>query len=195
VKDLVAYLWILMPIVMAAVCNMLWVRLPFVRRINRPMDGNRCWTDGRPLLGSHKTWLGLVGMPAWSAVWMLIFSSLNARLSWASSLDLFASARWDLPEALVNGAVWGTGYVLAELPNSFVKRRLQIGPGQTARGLKGIAFIFCDQADSVVGCLVTMHYFYQPSLAELLMLFVLGTAIHYLTNVLLYLLGLKKQMG
>ncbi len=181
--------------VLAAVCNMLWVRLPLVRRINRPLDGNRCWTDGRPLLGSHKTWLGFVGMPAWSAVWMVIFSIVNAGLDWASSLDLFSSASWDLPAALVNGAVWGSGYVLAELPNSFVKRRLEIGPGQTASGLVGMAFIFCDQADSVVGCLVSMHYFYRPGLGELFLIFVLGTAIHYLVNVLLYLLGLKKQMG
>lgn len=194
-NDLAAYFWILLPIVLAAVCNMLWVRLPAVRRFNRPMDADRLWRDGRPLLGAHKTWFGFMGMPAWSAAWMAVFSMVNARLTWTASLDLFGSSGWTISTALVNGAVWGIGYVLAELPNSFIKRRLDIGPGQTAGGLKGLVFTFWDQADSVIGCLLTMHWFYRPAPAELLLLFVLGTAIHYLVNVALFLLGLKNQMG
>ena len=51
------------------------------------------------------------------------------------------------------------------------------------------------QSDSVMGCLVGMLIFYVPSWQDALAILVLATGFHFLTNIALYLLGLKKQAG
>jgi len=50
------------------------------------------------------------------------------------------------------GAALGAAAEVAELPNSFVKRRLGIAPGTTARRhLPGVAFYLWDQLDLLLG--------------------------------------------
>jgi hypothetical protein len=44
----------------------------------------------------------------------------------------------DIPYEGLYGASLGLVYILAELPNSFIKRRLDIAPGKNATGIKGI---------------------------------------------------------
>ncbi|NNG00038.1 MAG: CDP-archaeol synthase [Desulfobacteraceae bacterium] len=188
--------WFLSPVILGGVSNMIWVKLPLVRHFNGPMDGGRCFTDGKPLLGAHKTWLGFGGMILLTAMWMTLFVYITCRLNVADVLQLVDYRRWIWPwEAMGYGALWGFGYVLFELPNSFVKRRLTIAPGKSGGGFTGLLFTFIDQADSVVGCLIFMLFFFKPSLNQVVILFIMGTGIHYIVNILLYLVGLKKQAG
>jgi hypothetical protein len=91
--------------------------------------------------------------------------------------------------------LWGFGYVLFELPNSFIKRRLEIPPGRNVTGVKGVVFTFVDQADSVVDCMVFMLFFYIPGAKEAALIFITGTTVHYGVNVLLFGVGLKHQLG
>lgn len=49
------------------------------------------------------------------------------------------------------GAMIGAAAELSELPNSFVKRRLSIDPGATARGIPGGVFFLWDQLDVLLG--------------------------------------------
>ena len=49
------------------------------------------------------------------------------------------------------GLLVGAGAMLAELPNSFLKRRMGIAPGAQAGGIRGVAFHVLDQIDVVFG--------------------------------------------
>ena len=62
------------------------------------------------------------------------------------------------------GFLLGLGYSLFELPNSFIKRRLDIKPGKTTNGFKKMFFIFLDQADSVFGVCLVVCLFYKIGL-------------------------------
>ena len=58
------------------------------------------------------------------------------------------------------GLLLGIGTVLGELPNSFLKRRLDIAPGAQRRTAGGIALIVLDQEDLVPGvwlCLAPVY--------------------------------------
>lgn len=188
--------YFLLPVVLGGICNMVYVRLPWVRRWNAPMDGRRRAGDGKRLLGDHKTWQGFGGMIVLTALWMTFFVFIDRRFDWVHGYAVVNLRLWAFPqEALLNGALWGLGYVLFELPNSYIKRRLDIAPGRKGRGAVGLMFLFIDQADSVVGCLVSMCFFYRPGWAEVLTIFVMGVGIHYVVNILLFLVGLKRQAG
>ncbi len=95
---------------------------------------------------------------------------------------------------LMLGILLGLGYALSELPNSFLKRRLDIEPGKTISGFKKIFFIFLDQADSVFGCTLVVAMFYPMSIVFYLMYVLVGSATHLIMNMLLYFMKLRKNM-
>ena len=196
IASLAELLLLLAPLVAGGVGNQLYLRLAWVRRRNAPLDGGRCWRDGRALLGPNKTWQGVVGMVGLTALAMAGLSGLAGELPALARFARMDYAGWAFPgEPLLYGALWGLGYVLFELPNSFVKRRLGVPPGGNVAGLRGQLLRGVDQADSVIGCLLVMPVFYVPSAGEALAILVLGSAVHYAINLALYGAGLKGQAG
>jgi hypothetical protein len=104
--------WVLLPTAVAGVLHMLVVRGGILSRLAQPI-----WLSG---FGPNKTWRGV-----------LVMTILTSLLTWVQAL------LWQ-PSMPVNPSIWGAGlgllYVLAELPNSLVKRRLGIASGtQSAR--------------------------------------------------------------
>jgi hypothetical protein len=75
------------------------------------------------------------------------------------------------------GAICGIAYVMAELPNSFAKRRLGIAPGTSAARARTAQYIV-DQVDSVMGCVVAIRAFYRIDAADAAASAVLGAAFH-----------------
>jgi hypothetical protein len=90
------------------------------------------------------------------------------------------------------GSIMGLSYCLAELPNSFVKRRLGIPPGARSARAASVQYVV-DQIDSVIGCLVALRVFYRPRRGEMALAFVLGSAIHVGVDRLLHLIGVKRE--
>lgn len=84
----------------------------------------------------------------------------------------------------------GLGYCLGELPNSFVKRRLDIAPGMR-RGPVGMQYLI-DQMDLAAGCLLMLRLFSRPRRGEIRASALLGTAIHVGVDCLLYIVGVKR---
>lgn len=185
----------LLPVVLAGVSNMILVRLPVFDFLKRPMDGGAVCSDGKRILGANKTWKGFLGMIFLTAFWMWIFGLLASAFPLAENLSLMNYNAFSSAEEWIFGALWGLGYVLFELPNSYVKRRMDIPPGENRQDLVGNMFKFIDQADSVLGCMLFMLFFYVPSPADAIAIFVIGVVIHYMVNILLFLAGLKKQAG
>jgi hypothetical protein len=91
------------------------------------------------------------------------------------------------------GAMLGLAYILAELPNSFIKRRLDIAPGKNATGFKGILFTIIDQVDSVIGGAIVICLFMPMSFAAFITMVAIASGIHYAINILLYFARLKSQ--
>jgi CDP-2,3-bis-(O-geranylgeranyl)-sn-glycerol synthase len=84
----------------------------FRARFAQPIDGGLRLADGQPLLGSSKTWRGLVG-----AVLATTALAPIIGFTWAS------------------GACMGAGAMLGDLLSSFIKRRLRIPASGRAPGL------------------------------------------------------------
>lgn len=75
-------------------------------RLAQPLDGGQLFLDGRPLLGPHKTWRGLIAA--------LLMATLLA-----SVLGLGA----------INGMLLALLAMLGDLASSFIKRRLALPAG------------------------------------------------------------------
>lgn len=182
-------------LVCAGATNMVFVKAHGGARL-RPIDGGMVLRDGKRLFGDNKTWRGFFGMIAASAVWLAIAGWLAAIFPAIRHLSLIPFEELTTPfNVWFFGAVWGLAYVVAELPNSFLKRRIDIPPGKNARGFKGFLFLVLDQADSVIACVLVLPLFTSITWLDAFMLIVLGSIAHYLTNLGLYAVRLKKQAG
>src|SRR5205807_716845 len=85
-----------------------------------PLDGGATFR-GRRLLGAHKTVRGAVTMVGATTMFALAQASLFHRYGWARAASL---VDFDRVHPLLWGVALGGGYIVGELPNSFVKRRL-----------------------------------------------------------------------
>lgn len=180
------------PVILAGICNMIFVKLPILDFLKTPMDAGRCFFDGKRIFGDNKTWKGFFGMIFLSTVfghWLQQLGSANKTIAALSVVDFTRT------NGALLGAVLGLGYVLAELPNSFFKRRFDIAPGERLSGWKGIFFTFLDQADSVIGCLAALCLYFAPPLLDGILFVFLFAGLHYVLNIALFFTKLKKQCG
>lgn len=184
----------LLAVIVAGICVMIFVRLDFLNTLKRPLDNYRMLSDGRRLFGDHKTWKGFLGYIVFTSLWTMLFGLFYASDPALEDLNyLYVYHANTPPYNLVLGAALGLAYALFELPNSFLKRRLDIKPGQTADSNLRYLLIFLDQADSVIGCVLLLAFVYPMSFAFFIAYVLLGAAIHLLLNLLLKLAGLRSE--
>ena len=183
-------------LVCAGATNMAFVKAPLLSGLSRPMDGGALFRDGKRLFGDNKTWKGFFGMIAITSIWLAIAGWLATNFPDIRGLSLIPFEELRFPfNVWFFGAMWGLAYVLAELPNSFLKRRIDILPGKNATGMKGFLFLVLDQADSVIACVLVLPLFGSITWPDAIMLVVLGSFAHYLANLGLFAVRLKKQAG
>lgn len=145
-----------------------------------PLDGG-AKLRGRRLFGANKTLRGLVVMPLATGLGQLAWS-------WATGDDPHLRGfAW--------GGLLGLGYVLGELPNSFIKRRLDISPGAAARGSLARIFWLLDQVDSLAGIALVAAAVAPIRPEVLAVLFVLALVVHPAVAGLMRALGLKDRIG
>src|SRR5438445_5057346 len=113
---------------LAGVCQTAWMALPVSRRFAIPLDGGRTFR-GQRLFGANKTLRGFVIMVPATGVSFALLADVAGRLP--SGL----AGPWPVPSAdyALLGMWAGLGFMLGELPNSFVKRQLGVAPGHPAK--------------------------------------------------------------
>jgi CDP-diacylglycerol--serine O-phosphatidyltransferase len=146
------------------------LRYDLLKRLKRPISDR--------LFGSNKTWRGALVMftgvfVATGVFWPLMPNELDS---------------WPLAGALI-----GAGTVLGELPNSFLKRRLGIGPGERRVTPGGVALVVYDQADFVPAIAIALLPIWTMPLDTLLLGFVAVAAVHFVVNVIGYAIGARDQ--
>ena len=89
------------------------------------------------------------------------------------------------------------GYIVGELPNSFLKRQLDIAPGAAASGTLSTMVFWCiDQVDFLAGIVVVAAVAGHVIPADVVVtLAVIALVVHPAVAALMVALGLKKRVG
>jgi hypothetical protein len=180
--------WMIAPVLVAGIGQVVVLKLGLLDRLATPLDRGAKWHD-KALLGPRKTWRGVVVMTLLSALVASAQAVAAGRSRYLRALSPFDYRRIN---PLLLGFGLGLGYCLAELPNSFVKRRLGIAPAGTTERWAWIQYVV-DQSDSVVGCLVALRFFYKPSPMETSQAFAAGLALHVSVDLLMRAWGIKRR--
>jgi hypothetical protein len=149
--------------------------------LNKPIDGGH-EIKGMPILGSHKTWRGLVIEFIVCTLLIQFFIYINDYYNLGIynniGLNVHTINTWLL------GLLLSAGIVFGDIFFAFVKRRLRLRPG--------VAFIPFDQTNYVIGAFIFLQPFLNLSLSFWLTLFLLTLFVHILFNRVGYNLGLHK---
>lgn len=132
----------------------------------------------RNTFGENKTWRGVAFVPLANA----FFSLLLAMVLYRNLLE-FAGV----------GFILGLAYLLAELPNSYLKRKLNIPPGGRHPRFS-LLFLLIDKADSITGVLLVYYLVTDLSLIETLVIFLIAMILHLSVSMLLYKLNIKSSI-
>jgi CDP-2,3-bis-(O-geranylgeranyl)-sn-glycerol synthase len=166
-----------------------WLRSPRGAALRVPLDGG-LELRGRRVFGAHKTLRGLLVMVPASGLACLALSLA------LGPFDAAAARLWALGPAgyLGLGLAGGLGFMLGELPNSFLKRQLGVPPGGAPRGRFTRALCFAgDRLDSVLGMLAGVHVAAGVPPGAWLAVLLAGPLVHWLFNVLLWRRGFKAR--
>lgn len=184
----------LMPVIFAGSLNMAFVKSNLLKKLYVPIDKDLCLNDSKRLFGDNKTWKGFIGMIISGIITTVLWGIICKNIPYLESRNfLYVNNDNNIFFNIFVGALFGLAYVICELPNSFLKRRLDIVPGKTGKGLVGKFFIVLDQIDSLIGCVFVLNLFYNMSILFCVSYVFLGGITHYFINILLYKLGLRKN--
>ena len=182
------------PVILAGIINMAWCSSGILKAAKKPIDAEKNFTDGKRIFGDNKTWKGMIGYIIFNTFFCVLWGFLCSAAG-LEHLDFFYSSHHNtLPYNILVGLLLGAAYSLFELPNSFLKRRLDITPGKTVKGFWKVFFVFLDQADSIFGCALVVWLFYDLGVGLYLLYVLVGAATHIILNMLLYFAGLRKNM-
>jgi hypothetical protein len=172
-------IWVFVPVLGAAIAHAPVLALDLLPALKRPLDGG-ARLRGRRLFGDNKTWRGALVITGGVLAATLLLSLWD--WWWA---ELPAGIRDAGP--VVYGLLLGAGVVVGELPNSFLKRQLDVPPGEQ----RNLLLTLFDQADFVLVVWVFLLPLWTMSVAQALFVFAVVTAVHLVINVIGYAIGAR----
>ena len=149
--------------------------------LERPVDFNLKWFDGKRLLGDHKTWRGVISGT-------LVSIGIVAIQKWLMRFETFEGISWfpyDEYSVWLVGFLIGFGALFGDIVKSFFKRRVGVPPGK--------AFIPWDQIDAAVGAIALLYIIWPISWQDSLSLIIFTFVLHILTRNIGYYLRINKE--
>jgi len=180
-----AHLWIFLPLIGGYVAHAPVLRFDLFHALKRPLDGGAMFR-GRRIFGDNKTWRGALTMFAGVLVATLALwrgSGYGRRLP-----DAIQSAG-----PLTFGVLLALGFVLGELPNSFLKRQLDIAPGARRTSPVGVLLALFDQADFVLGEWLLLAPIWRMSWVQALVAFAVVVVAHLCVNAIGFAIGARSS--
>jgi hypothetical protein len=182
--------FLLLAMGIAGAAHVLWLRSGLSARFARPVDAGRCFR-GHRLFGDNKQVRGFMVLPLATALSFVMFGHVRPILP-----HTFSAGLWELGDLQYAGLglACGLAFMLAELPNSFLKRRLGIAPGAASRGpWLGPLLLVIDRLDSVLGVLLVLSVLVTVPWGTWCIVLLAGPVVHAVYSIVLHAMGVKER--
>lgn len=176
-------IWFFMPAGVANAAPIFAAKLPFIDRFSAPLDFG-LHIGGERVLGSHKTWRGLVAgiLVATLTLWLQ-----QRAVEHSAFLTSVVTTQWSftlLPTWLL-GPLLGLGALGGDAVESFLKRRNHIPAGES--------WFPYDQIDYIIGAAALSALVVVPPLAVYAAALFIWACIHLISTNIGFWLGLKER--
>lgn len=182
----------MLPLILSGIVNMLFVKTPIYKKYKIPIDCNKNWIDGKRIFGDNKTFIGFISMIVFCIIFQILWGYVGELCQLNSQNDWYLIYSNSIGYNAVSGFLVGLFYMLFELPNSFIKRRINIIPGKTDKGIKGIVFFVIDQIDSLIGVFLVLKLLSGIARSKYFLYLLVGGLTHITINLMLWLWGIRQ---
>lgn len=145
IPDTLNLLWLALGLFLAGVIEAFLWKTTIFQLLNFPIQTE--W------FGANKKWRGLISLPVAMLISVYLLHFVETNLSFFPQ-DAILFSDFNIIEF---GLLVGFIFNLSELPNSFIKRRLDIPPGDESSKL----FYFIDHMDSTYGVLILWYTYFR----------------------------------
>ena len=187
-KDLVSVSYLFSPLVLGLATHGIFIKFNWLPFLCRPLDKGQSFR-GRPILGANKTYRGIVAVGLGTAIGWSLQGLLFHRFASIRNIELLD---YSFPKALIIGFVLGIAAMVSELPNSFLKRQLDIAPGNMASGGTALIFYAFDQVDFLIGAWLVLALFVSVTFERILWSLVFMFISHQIITSVGYSLGMRS---
>ncbi|MBX7170880.1 MAG: CDP-archaeol synthase [Pyrinomonadaceae bacterium] len=153
----------------------------------KPIDNEKTFR-GKRIFGDNKTYRGILMTAIGTALGFGIQMFLH-RFEIFRQIELldYQSVR-----VISIGFFIGAAAMLSELPNSFIKRQIDIAPGATTNGIWNLFFYIFDQIDYLIGVWIVLTFYVEVTFQRIIFSVVFLFFSHQIISLLGYWLGMRK---
>ena len=183
----------LIPLIVSNVLHMVLVKKNGLTSLCIPLNST--------LFGPNKTLRGFLFVPFvngilylvvnWPGGWLLSGLSPESYLQQEINIGDINSLNLLLMQVSI-GAVYGLFYMLFELPNSWIKRRMGIASGESSTRFRWF-FTLLDKTDSAIGVSLFFGFLNDFNIEMMLQFFICASSLHFGISGLLVLSKIKKS--
>ena len=173
------------PVIAAAIFHMIIVKVRCCNFLTYPLDHNLSFR-GKRIFGKNKTYRGVIIMILASVFFSFLYLYGVRNSVGMEEYNLLDFAKYSY---VFYGILFGLGYVIGELPNSFMKRQMDVESGKATNAF----MIIFDQIDSVLVIMFLLVFFSSFTWQLFLFGVFFYGFIHIIINYILFLLGLRKE--
>ena len=183
----------LAPLIVSNVLHMVLVKKNGLTSLCIPLNST--------LFGPNKTLRGFLFVPFvngilylvvnWPSGWLLSGLSPEYYLQQEINIGDINSLNLLLMQVSI-GAVYGLFYMLFELPNSWIKRRMGITSGESSTRFRWF-FTLLDKTDSAIGVSLFFGFLNDFNIEMMLQFFICASSLHFGISGLLVLSKIKKS--
>jgi CDP-2,3-bis-(O-geranylgeranyl)-sn-glycerol synthase len=181
-KDALFALWFFFPAAIANLTPILVAKMPWLKKFEAPIDGGLMYR-GKRLLGSHKTWRGLVTGVIMATVVLWLQQLSVDHWHWAQWLT--GQVDYTKLPTLILGPLFGIGALGGDAIESFFKRQRGVAPGH--------GWFPFDQIDYIIGGALVSMPFVTLSIFQYCWLIILWLIIHVVASYIGWLTGFKER--
>ena len=187
-KELLSVSYLFSPLLLGLTTHGLCIKFNQLSQLCRPLDRGYTFR-GKPIFGANKTYRGIVAVGLGTAIGFSLQTMLFHRFAPIRSIELLD---YSFPKAPLVGFVFGAAAMLSELPNSFIKRQLDIAPGNIASGKMALIFYGLDQIDFLLGAWLVLALFISVTFERVFWSLVFLFISHQIITTIGYSLGMRS---
>lgn len=187
-REFLAVSYLFSPLLVGLTAHGFCIKFDCLKSFSRPLDGGQTFR-GERLFGANKTYRGLTAVGLGTALGFGLQASIFHNFAAIRQIELF---EYSLLKAIILGFTIGLAAMLSELPNSFIKRQLNIAPGAVATDWRNFLLYVFDQVDLLIGTWLILIFVVETTLTRVFYSFVFLFVSHQILSSFGYLLGMRK---